>query len=747
MKRYIPVMIFVLLIILLAPAGAYGRISLQEREALQALYNKTNGRNWLQQKNWNQAPGTEPTWQGITCDAANTTVLKIELPGNRLQGVFPVDLQVFANLTTLDLSNNRLTGAIPRWIESFKNLKKLDLGNNEFSGPIPAWIGSLKNLEELVLDNNKLDGAIPKELAHPGNLKVLRLAGNRLTGEIPAELVRLVNLEDNRSDFRWNGLSTRETDLKEFLRSKQTGGDWESTQTTSPSGIEAVESTEGTITIRWHTIPYTAGNGGYRVFYREEGKSYDGKFVEDVTGKTVADVSLTGLKKSTLYNFKICTWTGSHSNNKNRIDSSFGDERSMATRGIIISGVIINKKDGKGFPGVLLTVSNGGGTATTNKDGIYRLSVMPGWNGTVTPFRQGFAFSPPFRNYDKEVTKNTSGNNYTVEAGTAISGTVNYKRKGIGDVILKFNGEKGNYTALTDENGNYQQEVSYNWSGTVTPIKERYGFDPGEKRYENVTSSLENQSYDVRLPKIFGRVKVLGGKGIGGVKLKFSNVETDKFSYLKDYAVTDDKGNYENGVLENWEGRVSLESSKGSKYLFYPRFIDIESMEDARKAQNYKAMRNFKCFIFLNCKILYACTYYDLDNYKAYIYPGLTLGYKFAGKFYIYIGTDFFSKHVKSNFWGEPTMIKQSFYLGIGSFYYFGVLALKWNVGMMGLRFQKDTGVLEDKISFNSWGGSCGISFILNINDRCFLEFPFDFFLFNHGLFGSTIGFGMGYRF
>jgi Leucine-rich repeat (LRR) protein len=78
-------------------------------------------------------------------------------PGNRLQGVLPSDLQVFANLTTLDLSNNRLSGAIPRWIESFKYLKKLDLGNNDFSGPIPTWLGSLKNLEELVLDNNRLD--------------------------------------------------------------------------------------------------------------------------------------------------------------------------------------------------------------------------------------------------------------------------------------------------------------------------------------------------------------------------------------------------------------------------------------------------------------------------------------------------------------------------------------------------------------------------------------------------------------
>ena len=189
MKVHTPGIIIVfaaLMVNMLVPGSAYGRVSLKERDALEALFNKTNGRNWRLQENWKNAPGTEASWSGISCDAGNNTVLKIELPGNRLLGELPADMDAFSNLTTLDLRDNQLTGEIPRWIEKLKNLKTLNLSNNNFKGPIPAWLGNLKNLEGLILDNNRLEGTIPGELGNLANLKIVRLAGNRLTGVIPA---------------------------------------------------------------------------------------------------------------------------------------------------------------------------------------------------------------------------------------------------------------------------------------------------------------------------------------------------------------------------------------------------------------------------------------------------------------------------------------------------------------------------------------------------------------------------------
>jgi hypothetical protein len=57
----------------------------QERAALVALYNSTNGDNWSDKSGWLGVPGTEGTWNGITVVADHVT--KIELPQNQLARV------------------------------------------------------------------------------------------------------------------------------------------------------------------------------------------------------------------------------------------------------------------------------------------------------------------------------------------------------------------------------------------------------------------------------------------------------------------------------------------------------------------------------------------------------------------------------------------------------------------------------------------------------------------------------------
>jgi hypothetical protein len=118
-------------------------------------------------------------------------------------------------------------------------------------------------------------------------------------------------------------------------------------------------------------------------------------------------------------------------------------------------------------------------------------------------------------------TLDISGNDYTAESYTVISGKVTYNGKGVGGVTLKFTGE--NDAVTTDESGNYKKEVPYNWSGSVTPIKDRHQFKPKEKKYTKVTSRHEGQNYEVQLPKIFGKVKNFWGKGISGIKFKSSD--------------------------------------------------------------------------------------------------------------------------------------------------------------------------------------------------------------------------------
>jgi hypothetical protein len=50
-------------------------------------------------------------------------------------------------------------------------------------------------------------------------------------------------------------------------------------------------------------------------------------------------------------------------------------------------------------------------------------------------------------------------------------------------------------TAIAEDNGDYNFTVSYNWSGTVTPFKTDYIFEPASRAYTNVTVNQTAQDY------------------------------------------------------------------------------------------------------------------------------------------------------------------------------------------------------------------------------------------------------------
>ena len=164
-----------------------------DRAALVALYNATDGANWLNNGNWlSNAP--MGVWHGVTTDS-DGRVTHLNLPNNQLTGEIPAELGNLTNLTHLDLPYNQLTGGIPAELGSLTNLTHLDLPYNQLTGGIPAWLGNLTNLEGLWLQRNQLTGEIPGELGNLTNLEWLYLFSNQLTGGIPAELGSLTNLE------------------------------------------------------------------------------------------------------------------------------------------------------------------------------------------------------------------------------------------------------------------------------------------------------------------------------------------------------------------------------------------------------------------------------------------------------------------------------------------------------------------------------------------------------------------------
>jgi spore germination protein YaaH len=60
----------------------------------------------------------------------------------------------------------------------------------------------------------------------------------------------------------------------------------------------------------------------------------------------------------------------------------------------------IKNSQNEAMPGVLVSFSNNGGTATTNSVGYYGKSLPYGWSGEVIPSGDGYSFNPTERSYD-----------------------------------------------------------------------------------------------------------------------------------------------------------------------------------------------------------------------------------------------------------------------------------------------------------------------------------------------------------
>ena len=179
-----------------------------DRAALVALYEATDGPNWVFNTNWlSDRPLGE--WYGVTTDAAGR-VTRLQLytvsgnepignsgiiTSNGLNGGIPAELGNLTNLQELDLGPNQLSGSIPAELGNLTNLQQLDLGSNQLSGSIPAELGNLTNLQQLGLYYNQLSGTIPSSLGDLTNLQRLELFYNQLSGSIPAELGNLTNLQ------------------------------------------------------------------------------------------------------------------------------------------------------------------------------------------------------------------------------------------------------------------------------------------------------------------------------------------------------------------------------------------------------------------------------------------------------------------------------------------------------------------------------------------------------------------------
>ncbi|MBF8961757.1 hypothetical protein I0P70_00750 [Pontibacter sp. FD36] len=165
-----------------------------ERQALEDLFNSTNGANWNANANWlaGATSADMATWHGVMVQGGD--VVGLMLNGNGLSGALPVSLGNLAGLQYVYLHDNSLSGTIPASVGNLATLYHLYLSNNSLTGPIPSELGGLPNLTDLGLNGNLLGGNIPASLSGLANLQFLFLNSNALSGSIPASLGGLSSL-------------------------------------------------------------------------------------------------------------------------------------------------------------------------------------------------------------------------------------------------------------------------------------------------------------------------------------------------------------------------------------------------------------------------------------------------------------------------------------------------------------------------------------------------------------------------
>lgn len=127
--------------------------------ALEVLFNATNGMQWGNSTGWRSPTLGVCEWYGVTCNAEGN-VTCVSLASNGLEGDLEQGsgLLGLASLKELDLSNNNLSGSVPLQLGLMPQLETLDLSGNRLTSIPPAWGSGAAALQYLSVQDNYIAG-------------------------------------------------------------------------------------------------------------------------------------------------------------------------------------------------------------------------------------------------------------------------------------------------------------------------------------------------------------------------------------------------------------------------------------------------------------------------------------------------------------------------------------------------------------------------------------------------------------
>lgn len=154
--------------------------SIDEREALLALFDSTNGAAWTNSTGWDGEDICN--FYGVDC-AAKT----LDLSNNNLDGILPPEFFCISSFQLVDLSNNNIQGCIPDSMASMTAVQSLDLSFNQITCNIPVTIGEglAVSLKYLYLQWNRLGCEIPVGFCNLIWMQEFHLEINQLRDVIP----------------------------------------------------------------------------------------------------------------------------------------------------------------------------------------------------------------------------------------------------------------------------------------------------------------------------------------------------------------------------------------------------------------------------------------------------------------------------------------------------------------------------------------------------------------------------------
>ena len=203
------------------------------------------------------------------------------------------------------------------------------------------------------------------------------------------------------------------------------------------------------------------------------------------------------------------------------------------------------------------------GPPVTDRQGRYSVEVERGWRGTVTPVKEGYVFQPPQSVYER-LEADCQSQDYVPRVLTfTISGSAD-----VAGVVMK--GLPGD--PITDPSGRYGARIEYGWSGTVTPTKEGYAFEPSGRMFSAVRKDYAREDYTAKMITYI----ISGNVGVEGVTLQG----------LPGRVVSDPRGRYQVEVPYGWAGVVA---PKKDGCEFEPPQRRYEHLTADRRDDDYEA--------------------------------------------------------------------------------------------------------------------------------------------------------------